>query len=231
MKLLSASMFALIASAAQVAVAAPVLQTTVQYNTGFTVSATDLLQTNLAGTSYTGNFRQEDARGTAAFNDGIYGTQGNQAGWQPSGSHAATADGANVAVFNLTGAFDLTGIDTFAGWDRYRGGQEYTVSYATSANPLNYTELTRVYLDAKEGGNVNTRVTIRDSATAFLARDVVSLRFDFGGNLTYGYSGYREIDVFGTAVPRAEVPEPASIALLGLGLAGIAFLRRRARRA
>lgn len=231
MKLLVASMFTLFAAVSHTAVAAPIVTTTTQYNTGFAVSSTDLLQTNLASASFSGSFVHESGLGTPAFNNGVYGLQGNQSGWTPGGSQAATADGNNVATFNLAGAFDLTAIDTYAGWDAYRGGQHYSVWYATAAQPLTYVQLASVFTNPVGGGNVNTHAAIRDNANGFLARDVVSLRFNFGGALAAGYSGYREIDVQGTAVQVEEVPEPASIALIGLGLAGIASLRRRARRA
>lgn len=175
---------------------AAVVSYTVQRNFGFTVSGGDLLQTHLAGTSFTGNFVREGAIGTSAFNNGIYGGQGNQG----SGGQSATADQTNTATFILdagTGfGYDITAVDVYAGWDSYRGGQQYSLYYDTVSSPGTFLFLASAFNDAKEGGNVNTRSNIVDSS-GLLAYQVRSLRFDFGGGLTFGYAGYREIDVQG----------------------------------
>lgn len=206
--------------------AGAIVTNTTQWNAGFTVSSTDLLQTKLASKTATGTFSREGEIGLNALNNGIYGGQGNQG----NGGQAATADNTNSVVFNFNAGngtgYNISAIDSYAGWDGYRGGQSYSVYYATALAPSNFVLLASVFNDAFGGNNTNTRAHIVGS-TGFLATGVTSLRFDFNGNLNAGYAGYREIDVQGVAAAAANVPEPGSLALLGLGIAGFAAMRRR----
>ena len=199
---------------------------TVSINSGFTVSNSDLLQGHLASAAYSGSFVHESNIGVAAFNNGIYGSQGNQGGMNPGQLEAATADGGSTATFILdagTGfGYDLTSITVFAGWDRYRGGQQYALYYDTVASPGSYNLLASVFnntVGANSSENVNTRSLISDSS-GVLATHVRSLRFNFGGDLTAGFAGYREIDVNGLV----SVPEPSAASLTLLSAA--ALLRR-----
>jgi hypothetical protein len=204
--------------------AAPTVTNTTQFGSGFAVSNTDLLQTNLASVTSSGNFNREGAIGLSALTDGIFGGQGNQR----NGGHAATADGSNIATFFFDGGlgagYNISAVDTYAGWDNYRGGQDYVLSYATAAAPSTYTVLASVFNNARAGGNTNTHANIVDSS-GFLATKVQSLRFEFGSNLTYGYAGYRQIDVQGVAA----VPEPGTYALMLAGFAAMGFVARRRR--
>ena len=217
MKQLAAALLSVFAIAS--AQATVIVSNYTQYNQGYTVSNTDLLQTHLKSSSFTGGtFSAEGSNGVAAFTNGVFGAQGN-----PGNGESATGNN-NSATFTFDRAYNLTSIDSYAGWDAFRGGQSYSVFYATFANPSTYILLASVYNDATGSGigNTNTRANIVNNS-GFLATNVGSLRFDFNTNLNSGYNGYLEIDVQGSAV----VPEPGSIALVGLGLAGLAAFARR----
>src|SRR5450830_1146008 len=182
MKFVAAALLSLFAAASSHA--GVTVTNTTQYNQGYAVSNTDLLQQHLSSSSYTGNFTAENTLGTDAFTNGIYG-----------------------------------------GRDAYRGGQSYDVFYATYDDPSTWLLLASVYNNDNGAGigDTNTHASIV-SDSGFLANNVAGVRFNFKDDLSFGYNGYREIDVQGSAVP-----EPSSIALFGLALAGIAAFARRQR--
>ena len=190
----------------------------------FTVSNTDLLQTNLANTSLTGMPIDQDPNVISRLTNGAFGLSQADCGCQ-----FFLGDG-NSVTYTLDGAYNLTSIATFSGWDSFRGGQSYTVSYATAAAPASFIALASVYNNAtsdQPGLRISTRAVITPESD-FLASNVVAVKFAFNSDLTAGYAAYREIDVFGTAASGA-VPEPASWAMLiaGFGLTGAAARRRR----
>ncbi|MEK8046712.1 PEP-CTERM sorting domain-containing protein [Ideonella margarita] len=230
--LLMLSLLAALAAVPEEALAATVpapavnISTAQQANVGYAVASDDLLQTHLATSSFAGDFQKEGANGTVAFNNGIYGRQGNQG----NGGESATADGSHTATFTFDTVggqgYNLSAINTYAGWDGNRGGQAYVVSYATAAAPTTFIELATVFFNATtRGGNTNSRVGLTGSG-GWLATNVQTVRFQFSNGLDYGYAGYRELDVFGVAAA-APVPEPSQVAML---LAGMGLLAARARR-
>ncbi len=222
-----ASALAVASLGAGAANAVVIVSNTTQSNTAFAVSNTDLLQTSLAGTTATGSFSREGEVGLSALTDGSFGAVGSVVTNGP-GLDAATADGTNSITYTLTGPRNLTSIATYAGWDQYRGGQSYTVSYATAAAPTTFITLASEYNNAiGEGGGdlINTAALITRSS-GFLATNVVAIKFDFNSDLQYGYAGYREIDVSGSAVPE---PDVWAMLLAGFGLIGFSLRRRPAR--
>ena len=220
LRVLAAGLAAVTLSSAAGAVVV-VTDTTVR-DAAFTVAGGDLLETNVAAVAATGGFSREGEVGLAALTDGGFGAVGSVNTGNGSLA-AATADASNTLTYTFARAVDLTSVTTYAGWDAYRGGQSYTLSYATAAAPTTFLTLASEFNDAQGGGNVATRAVIT-GPTGLLAANVGALRFTFGGDLTYGYAGYREIDAAG-----AVVPEPGVWALFitGFGLVGAAARRRR----
>ena len=186
-------------------------------STAFTVSHTDLLQTQLASVAFGGTIGnlQEGTPSTAALIDGAYGAIGVSGGTIPGATAAFTGSSATYTLdtsINTTG-YDLTEIDIYSGWaDAGRDGMNVTVSYATVADPLTYIPIGTATDNTFADGTQH-----KAAITGFTATGVQSVRFDFGAQEN-GWVGYHELDVIG-------VPEPASLGLLGL--AGLALLRRR----
>lgn len=217
---------ALVAAAgASTANAVVVVTNTTQQNAVFSVSSSDLLQTSLAGVASSGSFIREGEQGLVALNDGGFGALGSVITSGP-GLAAATADGSNSITYALNGVYNLTSISSYAGWDQYRGGQSYTVSLAYAGAPSTFVTLATVYNNAIGSGStdaLNTLATINRSA-GFLAGGVVAIRFDFASDLQFGYAGYRELDVAGSAIPE---PGTWLMLLAGFGMVGASMRRRK----
>ncbi len=198
----------------------------IQLGQTFTPSSSDLLQTGSIVTTSSGNFNDEGGVGLSALTNGSFGPGGGGANGISSSAMGNVGESVTYAL-DLTaspGGYSLSGIDVYAGWDGFRGGQKYTASYSLVSDPNTFITLSLVDLDANAnnalGGDISTRSMLRD-ADGELATGVAAVRFDFA-DVTFGYAGYREIDVFGTAVP-----EPASA---GLALAGLCLVLRRRKR-
>ncbi len=103
-----------------------------------------------------------------------------------------------------------------------------------------FTPIVREYNAASGGSGVDARFTLSSNGFYYTAWQVEQLDVSAFQGDTFtlsllaadcqptGHAGYVYLDGFGAVnPPSGQVPEPASLALLGLGLAGLAAMRRR----
>jgi hypothetical protein len=220
--------------------AALVISTTTQSG-AFAVSSTDLLQTSAVtgGNSSVNNALTINGGENGVGAVGEDGTGGGQFANLTNGTFPLTPDGRAggyvISGGTLTYNFDtslaanslgynISNIGVFAGWSNNGRNDIYvTVSYATVADPTTFLTLgsTQDYGNGWSDAANNLSVVYSDSLGGSILTGIKSVRFDFGtGQQENGGSGYKELDITGTAIP-----EP-SAALLG-GLGALALLRRR----
>ncbi len=104
----------------------------------------------------------------------------------------------------------------------------YDLAFVTSGNAtiwnyLQFNSATDSFLMANLGGFPTTLAHINNNWTGFFIRDDVKLVADYSN----GQSQSQYYSNLLISVDRTAVPEPAVLALLGLGLFGIAAARRR----
>ena len=211
---------------------------TTSWTPSYVVSTTDLISGATPSAS-AGNFALEAGGGLPVVTDGAFGTITRRpVAGQPGEPHPAFATAGPGAGTTVTYAlntaanplgYNISGIDVYGGWnDAGRDQQLYNVLYSTVADPTTFLPLATVNYQPPNTNNVQsaTRVRITEDTLANLATGVAALRFDFVGTFNppveNNYTGYAEIDVFGTPVP-----EPTSAALVGLAAVGVLARRRR----
>jgi hypothetical protein len=225
--LLVAAATALLAIARPGLAAVVVNQTHLSGAGAYTVSSTDLLQGLLPDPlSIIGPHvgTESTSPSPLPLTNGVFGPTGG-GNLDPNGattgqqifvtsSNSTIHTVLNYILPTAAGGYDITNINTYTGWnDAGRSRQGYSISYAVAGDPMTFIPLATV-AHAEGGANQSTELAITG------LNGVVALKFAFPSQQNT-YVGYREIDVIGTAA----VPEPAGIAVLGLG--GCALLARR----
>jgi hypothetical protein len=163
-------------------------------------SSIDLLN-GKAPTASVGNFTLEASTGVSALTNGsvqtAYGTGGAES---PHAAYATAGAGSSV-TYALGGVYNLSSIVIYGGWnDGGRDAQHYNILTSTDAG-LNFTLLTT--FDNSPGQTtpvpvpVSQRVAFTEDVLPNLALNVTNIKVEFLA-VENGYTGYAEIDVFGT---------------------------------
>ena len=171
-------------------------------DTGFTVSSTDLLQTNLASTTDSISVSGENVHSggtTASLTDGSFGDVGVGSG-VGAGGGLAISGGSVTYYLNTPGAspgYDISEVNVYTGWnDDGRDGQNYTVSYSTVSDPATFIDISTVTRD--ESGKFEKSSVTESTAPNLLATGVKAIRITFNAQENGGV-GYKEIDVIGSS--------------------------------
>lgn len=186
----------------------------------FTVRNDDLLQTNLASVTSSGDFAQEGAGGVPILTNGAFTING---GNPADNSQLATGtNGASITFILDTSSntlgYDVSSIEGYGGWnDGGRDHQLYEVFYSLVGS-ADFVYLGRVDDEPTSLNGISAVKAV--FSTALTGVDAV--RIDFLPGQENGYVGYGEFDVVGSPTV---VPEPATLSVLAVG--ALSLVRRR----
>lgn len=172
-------------------------------------------------------FSASGALSIAGLNDGVSGpggTDGTGKTFYNTPQLPATITFTLDTSVNTLG-YDIDMINSYAGWggsDATQVNQAYEVLVSTVGSAGFTTVANLNYSPFIGGGAASTFVSLTDS-TGTIAAGVDEVRFVFANNPMGAGTLYQEIDVFGTAA----IPEPSSIAMIGLVSGGAVFIRKR----
>lgn len=189
------------------------------------LATNDLLTGLLPTTSSLSDPNREDSRGVEALTDDSIATV--YSGQSEQGFHDAYATLAldDFVTYSLGGAYDITEVVVYGGWnDPGRDHTHFRFGVSTDGG-VTFTDI--IFAPEHNAGGdfgpTTNRVAFTDDSGPFLATGVTDVRFTWGNGiqtfLENGYTGAVEFDVLGVVVP-----EPTSLALIGLG--GLAMMGR-----
>jgi hypothetical protein len=212
-------------------------------------STTDLAnagQSTLASAVWSGGVSGDYGSSPAELNNGFYAPAELNAGGNPNGFIVASATDSTLLAtpnstytINFSGGMNLTSIDVYSAMTgTSRAKQNWSLAYSLLGSG-SYVDLvgpttSTIVLQNSNGnrqGSWYNKATLALGASEQLL-EVDSLQFTFltpeynpgtdGANSEMLSTGYREIDVFGTAIP-----EPSTYAMLLGGSVALFLIRRR----